>query len=247
MGIEMRRLLTPLVAATLMALAWSSPATATGGDPFTKSWSRVDVDGSRETLRFSGSGEPKTYAYLDERATICGGGPFEGSGTIVVADNTAFLDGVAGCVGEEAGPGGGTLVYDPDTGTIDDGSGLLYHRGNGAREAFLGVWKATDLDGSAMKLTFSSADQLTRGVSYLDDLASSCDPDAVWMADGTGLIGSTAGQGRFITVELRGGCVGQGELDYAEQYRYDVETDSLHGPLDLEGGELPYTVDWHRG
>ena len=48
-------------------------------------------------------------------------------------------------------------------------------------------------------------------------------------------------------MSLNGGCIGQGTFDYQEQYRYDVATDTLRGPLDLDGYELSYTVDWFRG
>jgi hypothetical protein len=242
----MRRLWTPILAALLAAMAASSVAVAAGGDPFTRTWSRVDFDGSRETLGFEGSGGAKTFAYRDDRATVCGGGAFEAGGTVVVDGDVATLDGVGGCVGDPSGPYGATLTYDPATQTLDDGFGLLWTRGSGAREAFSGSWRATDLDGSAMKLSFKGSG-LERNVTYTDSIATSCDPDAVWMASGTGTIGSTPGQGRYITLALHGGCLGQGSVDYVEVYRYDVETDTLRGPLDGDGNELFFSVDWHRG
>lgn len=242
----MRKTWTGVLAALALVLTATSLVSAAGGDPFTKSWSRVDVDGSRETLSFSGSGDEKTFAYRDDRATSCGGDPFEASGSVAVNGNTATFDGSGGCVGGPSALFGGQWVFDSASGTIDDGSGHLWHRGNGAREAFSGVWKATDIDGSAMKLTFKGSG-LSRAVTYTDDLATSCDPDAVWKAAGTGTIGSTPGQGRYIRVAMEGGCIGQGQIDYDEAYRYDVETDTLRGPLNLDGSEHSGTVDWHRG
>lgn len=241
----MRRLVSMGAAIALVA-AVAGTTIAAGGDPFTRSWSRVDVDGSRETLRFAGSGVDKTYAYRDERATFCGGDVFESNGTANVDGNVATFEGLAGCVGDAPSPAGGTFTYDPGAGTIADGTGLLFHRGNGAREAFLGVWKATDLDGSAMMLTIRG-DGLVRDVSYQDDLATVCDPDAVWKAEGSGTIGSTPGWGRYITVSLEGGCLDGGPIAYDEVYRYDVETDTLRGPLGLDGSETLVAVDWHRG
>jgi hypothetical protein len=242
----MKKFSVPILAAAVAAIVISASASAATGDPFTRTWSRVDVDGSVETLGFAGSGDSKTFAYRDERATSCGGGAFASSGSVDVTGNTATFDGSGGCVGGATGPVGGTFVYDPGTGTIDDGSGPLWHRGNGAREAFSGVWRATDLDGSAMKLTFKGSG-LERHVTYVDELATSCDPDAVFMSSGDGTIGSTPGQGRYIRIGFHGGCIGQAMFDYDEAYRYDVGTDTLRGPLDLDGNELPYTVDWHRG
>jgi hypothetical protein len=242
----MRTLWRPILAALLAATAAASTVSAAGGDPFTKTWSRTDIDGSRETLAFAGSGATKTFAYRDDRATSCGGGPFESSGAVDVDGNTATFDGSGGCVGGVAGPVSGEWTYDAATATLDDGTGNPWRRGNGAREAFSGVWKATDLDGSAMKLTFRGSG-LERAVTYTDDLATSCDPDAVFMSSGTGTIGSIPGQGRYIRIELNGGCIGQSQFDYSEAYRYDVETDTLRGPLDLDGNELVYTVDWFRG
>lgn len=242
----MRKLLA-LAAAGILGLATAATTFgASGGDPFTRSWSRVDVDGSRETLQFLGGGTSKTWAYVDERATFCAGGAFEAGGTATVDGDVATLDGTAGCVGGETNPAGGTFVYDPGSETIDDGSGLLWTRGNGAREAFAGVWLATDLDGSSMQLTFRG-DGLARDVSFQDDLASVCDPDAVWKADGVGTIGSTPGWGSYITVSLEGGCLDGGPIAYDHLYRYDVETDTLRGPLDLDGNETPDSVDWLRG
>ena len=242
----MRKLWTPLVAAVFAVVAATSVASAAGGDPFTKTWSRIDVDGSRETLSFDGSGTSKTFAYRDNRATSCGGDPFEAGGSVAVVANVATFDGTGACLGGASVPVSGEWLYDDASGTIDDGSGRLWHRGNGAHEAFSGVWKATDIDGSAMKLTFKGSG-LSRAVTYTDDLATSCDPDAVWKAAGTGTIGSTPGQGRYIRVAMEGGCIGQGQIDYDEAYRYDVETDTLRGPLNLDGSEHSGTVDWHRG
>lgn len=240
----MKKLWAPIVAA-LLAVMVVTPVASGASDPFTRTWSRIDVDGSRETLTFDGSADLKTFAYRDERATSCAGDPFESGGSVDVDGDTATFDGTGGCVGGPSAPVSGTFAYDANAATIDDASGVLWHRGNGAREAFLGVWKATDVDGSDMKLTFRG-DGLVRDVTFVDELATSCDPDAVWMAQGTGTIGSTVGQGRYITTLLHGGCIGAEQGDFGGEFRYDVETDTLRGPLDL-GNELPDTVDWHRG
>lgn len=239
----MRRFLIPLAAALLLAAAVTPIVAA--ADPFTKAWSATDVDGSLLTLEFSGSGDTRDFAYVDWRATSCDGGIARIDGVGTISGNEIALDGTVACDGGPSFAFSGSLSYDPGSGTLSDGT-ITWHRGNGAREAFLGVWKATDTDGSAMKLTFRGWD-LTRDVTYVDDVATSCDPDAVFMAAGDGTIGSVPGQGRFITVSFHGGCRGQGAFDYDEKYRYDLASDTLRGPLALDDSELPYTVDWHRG
>ena len=131
----MRRLWTAMLGVGLLATTLT-PVQAGAGDPFTRSWSRTDIDGSRETLRFAGKGASKSFAYRDERATSCGGDPFEATGPAGVTGDVAILGGSGGCVGGATGPFGSTLTYSPTTRAIDDGSGPLWHRGNGAREAF---------------------------------------------------------------------------------------------------------------
>jgi hypothetical protein len=115
-----------------------------------------------------------------------------------------------------------------------------------AHEAYLGVWKATDVDGGAMKLTLRSTGQLTRDVMFLDDDASSCG-GGVFMSAGEGTIGSTPGQGRFVTLSMHGGCLRGTASHYAERYEYAVETDTLVGPLGPGDEPAWYTVSWTRG
>jgi hypothetical protein len=243
----MRKLLSVALVGALLVTAAAPVAATDAGGPFTRSWSAVDVDGSVMTLTFVGTGETRTVTYHDLRATTCGGGAYTFAGVGTIVGTEIHVVGGGGCVGGSIVPGEWTWTYQADSRTLTDGT-VAYHRGNWAREAFLGVWKATDVDGSAMKLTFRGSDILTREVSYLDHLATSCDPDAVFTATGTGTIGSKTPWGKYITVSLDGRCVGGASIDVADaMYRYDYLTDTLRGPLDLSGGEVFGIVDWHRG
>jgi hypothetical protein len=242
----MRRILAALSAAILVILGTASIVSA-GGEPFTRSWSAIDVDGSVMMLKFVGNAATRTVTLVDARATTCGGDVYEARGVGSVDANEIHVIGTAGCVGDVPGPWEQTWTYQAASHTLTDGI-LTWHRGNRARESFLGAWKATDpADGSAMRLAFRGSG-LTRTVSYRDNLASSCDPDAVFTAKGSGVIGSVLGEGRYITVTLVGACVGGASIDLPDaKYRYDYLTDTLRGPLDLGGNDLFGTVDWHRG
>jgi hypothetical protein len=242
----MRRLLSFALVGALLGVVAAPVAATAAGSPFTRSWSAVDVDGSVMTLTFVGTGETRTVAYVDLRATTCGGDVYEFTGEGTIVGNVIHVDGSGGCVGDPAGPFEGTWTYQPDSDTLWDGW-VSYHRGNRARDAFLGVWKATDVDGSMMKLTFRGSG-LERWVTYRDNLASACDPHAPFRAHGTGVIGSVVGQGMYITVSLDGRCVRGASIDVPDaKYRYDYLTDTLRGPLDLDGNEIFGAVEWHRG
>jgi hypothetical protein len=244
----MRKLLSLALACSLLGIAAAPVAAAAVGGPFTRTWSANDVDGSVLTLTFVGNGETRTVTYIDLRATTCGGDVYEFTGEGTIVGDEIHVVGSGGCVGDEALPieGPWTYTYQAGSDTLTDGT-VAYHRGNGAREAFLGVWKATDVDGSTMKLRFRGSG-LERSVTYRDNLASSCDPHAPFRAHGTGVIGSVPPWGRYITVSLDGHCVGGAAIDVPDaKYLYVVATDTLRGPLDLDGNEIFGAVDWHRG
>lgn len=242
----MRARLAAIGAATaLLALAIGAPALAASG-PFTGTWYAIDVDGSQQKLSFSVAGS--AFVYVDNRATFCGGAAIRAEGTAAVTDDSAQLDGLMGCAGEPlTDPFGVTLTLQPDGATLSDGF-VTWSRGR-ALEAFLGAWQATDVDGSAMQLSFGGTG-LSREVAYVDHLASACDPDAPFSATGTGLIGSVPGDGRFVEVWMTGQCDGSGTtFSTHDKYEYDVASDTLRGPLIPEaigGTEGPGTVVWHR-
>jgi len=243
----MRRFLAALSSGVLIALAATSIASA-GGDPFTRSWSAIDFDGSVMTLTFTGTGDTRTVSFVDTRAAGCHGDQYRLDGTGAITGNDFVAQMTGGCAGDDPTTSGDPAIfaYDPASDTLSFGE-VTWHRGNWARDAFLGVWHATDVDGSTLKLTFRGSG-LTRLVSFMDDLATSCIPDAVLRAVGTGVIEPVLGVGRYITVSLEGGCVDGASVEFPDlMYKYQVETDTLLGPLGLGGGELYGTLTWHRG
>ena len=93
----------------------------------------VDIDGSSQQLRISGSGQGRygTVLFDDSASQACGGAParFVGSGS---ADGTTLqMTGTVVCL-----PGGNVLgsritlsfVYSPTTDTLTDESGVVWYR-----------------------------------------------------------------------------------------------------------------------
>jgi hypothetical protein len=240
---------TGVVLATVLAPAASAASVVAGrGDGFSGAWSAIDVDGSRMRLTFSGTGPTRAVEFVDFRATICGGDVWAGQGTGTIVESSIEIHGEGGCDGADAEPWLTTYAYDSATNTVLDGT-LAWHRGN-PLEAFLGVWTATDVDGSAMTLTFGGSG-LTRSVQLFDDLATgACEPAAAFKGHGIGTIGSVVGDGRFIRVVLSGTCAGGHEpVEADSKYEYDVVSDTLVGPLeplDIGGLPTPWTVVWER-
>jgi hypothetical protein len=241
--------LSALVAGVFLIVVSAGSATAAGSDPFRGTWSAVDIDGSRMTLAFSGSGVTRAVSITDYRATFCGGEPYDAAGTGTIDGSVIHVVGLAGC--RSTGlidPSEATYTYNPDNGSLFDGA-VAWYRGS-PQEAFLGVWKGTDIDGSAMTLSFGGTG-LTRSVAFFDALATGvCEPDAPFSGAGVGTIGSVPGDGRFIRVVASGSCEGSSELvNGDDKYEYDHETDTLVGPLEpleIGGVPRPWTVVWHR-
>jgi hypothetical protein len=191
-----------------------------GADPFKGSWSAIDVDGSRMTLSFAGSGPTRSVTWDEERATCLGGAGFSvtSSGTI----SGATISGTFGeiCDAEATF----AISHDAATNTLSFAD-VVWQRGDGGPDAFSGVWVATDLDGSAMQLTLEGSG-LSRDVSYHDHGASVCGPvvdgeGLDYSAVGTGTIGSSPGIGRFLFVSLVGGCAGTAkDTETAATYEY---------------------------
>lgn len=217
-------------------------------DPFTGLWWTIDVDGSLMSVSFAGTGATRELAFVDQRATYCAGGAFEQTGLGTVEGDAIHVDGTAGCVGGSAGlPFQTTWRYDSSTDTLGDGTNTWSRRG--LTEAFIGIWTATDVDGSALTLSFGGSG-LTRNVAFLDDSAAGVCAGVSFGARGAGTIGSVPGDGRFITVSMIGRCDGgANDITYVEKYEYARATDTLIGPLaPLAVGGTPQasTVTWHR-
>jgi len=245
----MTRRLPALVAGVFLIAVSAGSAAAAGADPFRGTWSAIDADGSRMALAFSGSGTTRGVAVTDYRATSCGGEPYDLDGIGTISGNDIHVVGLAGCRSTGlVDPADATYAYDSGNGSLFDGF-VSWYRGN-QLEAFLGVWKATDLDGSAMTLSFGGTG-LTRDVDFFDSLATgACEPDAPFAGSGVGTIGSVPGDGRFIRVVATGSCEGSSEtFSGDDKYEYDYVTNTLIGPLEpleVGGVERPWTVVWHR-
>jgi hypothetical protein len=226
----MRRFFVSLVVVTVTLIA-ATPATLAASGPFKGSYSALDIDGSRLLVSFSGGGDTRTVTFVDERATCLGG-----DSMTVSAVGTIVGDTFGGSFGEVCG-GEFSFLFTADTATqtVSDGT-ITYRRGDQGPDAFSGVWIAVDFDNSAMKLTLDGSG-LLRDVSFFDDGASVCGPvtdgeGVNWSGEGTGVIGSTPGYGRFIDVDLLGGCDGsQPEPIGTQTYEYDYINNQLIGPL----------------
>lgn len=225
----MRKFVVSVVVATLMLIA-AAPAALAAGGPFRGTYSALDADGSRLTVSFSGSGSTRTVTLGDDRVTCLGGDPITLTGVGTISGDT-----ISGSFGELCG-GEYFFVFTADSvgQTISDGL-VTYRRGDQGPDAFSGVWIATDLDGSALKLTLDGSG-LLRNVSFFDDGASVCGPvvdgeGINWSGEGTGVIGSTGGFGRFIDVTLSGGCAGNPQEPIGtDSYEYDFVNNQLIGP-----------------
>jgi hypothetical protein len=235
----MRKFLVSLVATTLMRIG-ATPAALAASGPFKGSYGALDVDGSRVTVSFAGTGETRVVTYVDERVTCLGG-----ASMTLSAVGTISGESISGSFGEVCGGEFNFLfTADPSTQTVSDGT-ITYRRGDQGPDAFSGVWIAVDLDGSSLKLTLEGTG-LDRDVSSFDDGASVCGPvidgeGINWAGDGVGIIGSTPGFGRFIDVDLSGGCAGsQPEPIGTQTFEYDYVNNQLIGPL----GD--FSVIWSR-
>jgi len=131
----MRRFVLAVTCSVMLALVSSgavSPASAQQG-VLSGTWTSVDIDGSSQQLRISGSGQGRygTVLFDDSASQACGGAParFVGSGS---ADGTTLqMTGTVVCL-----PGGNVLgsritlsfVYSPTTDTLTDESGVVWYR-----------------------------------------------------------------------------------------------------------------------
>jgi hypothetical protein len=231
----MRRLLAPLILTTSLLILLAPTAIAAGTDPFKGSWSAIDGDGSRLSVSFSGNGATRTVTLFDDRATCLGGDSMIVSGSGTISGNT--ISGSWHLPAQCGGEAPFQWTYDPTVGTLFDGF-VTWYRGDRGPDAFNGVWIATDFDGSSLRLALDGSG-LSRDVSFFDDGASVCGPvidgeGINWSGEGTGVIGSTLGFGRFIDVTLSGSCAGSPHEPIDPQtYEYDYVNNQLIGPLGI--------------
>jgi hypothetical protein len=235
----MRKFTVSLVVA-MLTLVSATPATLATSGPFKGTYSALDVDGSRLNVSFTGTASTRTVTLIDDRVTCLGGDAVTLSGVGTISGDT-----ISGSFGELCG-GEYLFAFTADSAaqTISDGA-ISYRRGDQGPDAFSGVWIAIDFDGSSLKLTLDGTG-LDRNVSSFDDGASVCGPvvdgeGVNWSGEGVGVIGSTPGNGRFIDIDLSGGCAGSPhEPIGTSTFEYDYVSNQLIGPL----GD--FSVIWSR-
>ena len=212
---------------TALVLAAAAPTTAGQPDPFKGSWSAIDIDGSRMTLTFEGSGSTRTVTLIDHRATCAGGDPVTSvaTGTIAGSSISGTFTGVCDSAIDFE------ITYDSSAELLS-GLDVLWRRGDSGPDAFSGVWVASDNDGSAMQLTLEGSGLSRDGVLH-DRGASICggvvDGEGIdWVGTGAGTIGSTPGLGRFLFATFSGSCQGSDEVIVIEaSFEYLHETNQL--------------------
>lgn len=248
--------LQSFVGPTVRLSAAASPTPTPLPDPFTATWYTLDVDGSVYVVIFGGTGPTRRVTVTDLRATFCAGGSdvIEATGTI--DGNTIAYEGLAGCIGEATDrPAGSTFTFDVASDTLrlpyvfPGGDTLVWAR-EPLMDAFDGTWTATDIDGGVLTLAFTGSG-LTRDVTFVEAPAlGRCATEEAFEATGSGSIGTTSGDGRFITVTLLGACAGGGSPEsLVQKYEFVLASEGLLGPLAaLETGGSPTaeTVTWHR-
>jgi hypothetical protein len=121
-----------IVAIGLFLGVASAPASASPeASPFTGTWTSVDTDESHQVMTISGSGEGAlALRVYDDAATVCGGDPAR-----IVGSGRVDGDLLGAAVTVVCIPGGNVLgiigfdvVYDADTDTLTDFSGVVWTR-----------------------------------------------------------------------------------------------------------------------
>jgi hypothetical protein len=132
-----RRLtMTAAIAVSVLVLgvtALAPPATATTGS-LTGTWTSVDVDGSNQTMRIKGAGNPVYSIFLRDDFTsgACGGPPAKLVGHGTSDGHELFVRGTLVCLhGGNPIPGVRvwfSLEYDVAADTLTDGAGVVWER-----------------------------------------------------------------------------------------------------------------------
>jgi hypothetical protein len=134
--IRRRRLAATLAIAVSMlasATVLATPASAAAGD-LAGSWTSIDLDGSNQTLKLKGAGNPVYSAFLRDDFTsgVCGGPPAKLVGHAAADGNGLLMRGTLVCL-HRGNPVPGVRVvfsfeYDPANDTLTDDSGVVWER-----------------------------------------------------------------------------------------------------------------------
>ena len=242
---------SPSPTPTATAASSLAPSESGGAAPTPAGlWGTIDDDGSPLTLSVSMSGSAWAVAFTDLRATTCGGEIALGQGPGSFVDNVLTYEGIGGCEGQPPGALSATsFTFDPaaDTLTQVDTRGdspdvvYIWRRGPPPPDAFDGLWTAVAAPGRQLSLDGAG---LVRNVRVAEVASALCDGQP-YDASGTGSIGTTPGEGRFLTVALTGGCPGASGASIIK-FEYLYNTNTLLGPLSEAGAAIATTINWER-
>lgn len=125
----MRPQFRTLLVTVLVSLAVPAAAVA-GSDPFSGTWTSIDLDGSNQRIAITlGAGGVWTWDYVDDRATSCGGAPASGTGSATVSGTTLAGNLTAVCdPGSPLGTFPTRFTFDSGTGKLTDGAGVVWTR-----------------------------------------------------------------------------------------------------------------------
>jgi len=226
------------------------PSPAPGGASPAGMWSTLDVDGSPMTLSVSTSGSAWSVSWVDLRGTNCAGSIFLAQGGASWDGTMLTVDGTGGCQGATPDvPYHAVIEFDPARDTLIEHDlpsylGLIdnvWLRDPTPPDAFDGTWMAATVPGRELSLEGTG---LVRNVRIVEAASALCAGQA-YDATGTGVIGTTSGEGRFLTMTLTGGCSGEtGESIMKFEYRFGTNT--LRGPLSATGESIATTIEWER-
>jgi hypothetical protein len=210
-------------------------------------WSTTDVDGSPMTLDVAPAGEAWAATYSDLRSTTCAGKPFVANGSGAWDGASLTVEGTGRCDGADAvqafaatyelETASGVLVQRDQpgiTGPVD----FVWRRGSAPIDAFDGTWSA-----GARRLVLDTSG--LAGMAHMTESGAAACAGGDYDAGGPAMIGSTTGEGRFVTITLAGGCPDQ-EGDVSVKFEYVFASNSLRGPLTLDGEPTSATLTWTR-
>jgi len=126
--------MTAIALAVLLVLAL--PAAASSPHPFRGDWKAIDGDGSNLSLSFVAQSRSGGRVFnihgFDDSCTSCGGAPagMEGVGVLDGENtiNASFVWWTVPTGDPVLGLFDGSFTYDPDTNTVTDPDGIVYHR-----------------------------------------------------------------------------------------------------------------------
>jgi hypothetical protein len=220
-------------------------------NPFLGKWYYLDPDGSTVRMTVGGGNDQHPITYFDDAATFCTPDapppvyPVKllGVGTINGSSMTANLD-IWCLTGPRKGFKGSITIdfqYDPNTDTVTDSLGEVWFRNlpppnpdNAPPNPFLGKWYYLDPDGSTVRMTIGGGND-QHPITYFDDAATFCTPDAPPPVYPVKLLGVGILDGSSITADLDIWCLTGPRKGFKGSitinFQYDPGTDTITDSL----------------